>query len=565
MKKIIIRILIIICIFIALTFVSVFFLMKSDKILVSFNIKYVNHIHNSFELSFDKVGAAKYYRVELTDTEANVIYFFNTEDTYNKFIVDKLVYNKSYSFMVYAYDSVGNYIPAKSSYDFTYTSPTIDKSNLLLNNKEYILNIDGSINDKDYYLNISINNELQVSEKITNNRYKIPDHLYMNKEIELNIELICEGVVVDKVSLFNDMNPIKDIYIETPINNTSIIYNDVSLIFSGGDNAETYNINIYKGNNIIHTSTTTNKKIILSKSFFETNTNYTLEVVGIYKEYSKKASVSFDITGRDKLKPVYINVNPKAIKKGTKLELKQREGANIYYTLNGDDPSVNGILYEEPIEINQSCVLKTVAMSDLRDNSIITTYNLNVADKTNYKFYISPSNQGLNEGVHEVGFTTEKIEMNKIADYLIAKLQQYDNVKVYRNNLEGNINQWNRDANYLGVDFKFAIHSNASVNHTAYGVETWVNSEQSETYSIAALMQDMMVDLYPYKDREGYDRGVKYALGEIGEANDDYVRFGILIETAHHDDMLDAKWLKENEQLIGEKMAEVILKYFQVI
>ena len=85
MKKIIIRILIIISIFIALTFVSVFFLMKSDKILVSFNIKYVNHIHNSFELSFDKVGAAKYYRVELTDTEANVIYFFNTEDTYNKF------------------------------------------------------------------------------------------------------------------------------------------------------------------------------------------------------------------------------------------------------------------------------------------------------------------------------------------------------------------------------------------------------------------------------------------------------------------------------------------------
>ena len=86
MKRIIINILLIIGIFIALTFVSVFFLMKSNKILVAFNIKYVNNIYNSIELSFDKVKAAKYYRVELMDNEANMIYYFNTEDNYNKFI-----------------------------------------------------------------------------------------------------------------------------------------------------------------------------------------------------------------------------------------------------------------------------------------------------------------------------------------------------------------------------------------------------------------------------------------------------------------------------------------------
>ncbi len=564
MKRIIINILLIIGIFIALTFVSVFFLMKSNKILVAFNIKYVNNIYNSIELSFDKVKAAKYYRVELMDNEANMIYYFNTEDNYNKFIVDNLVYNTTYSLMVYAYDSAGNYMPARSSYEFTYLSPTIDKSNIILNNEDYKLNINGSLTDKKYYIHISHDGELLKDEELKGNEYIISKDYYKDKEMELYVEIICDGIVVDKASLFNDMNPIKDIYIETPVNQTSIIYNDVSLIFAGGDNAEYYNINIFKGNDLIHTSTTTKKKIILSRSFFETNNTYRIEVDGVYKDYHKKTDVSFDITGRAKLKPVYINVNPKAVKKGTKIVLKQPEGANIYYTLNGDDPSVNGILYENPIEINQNTVLKTVASYNLRDNSIITTYNLNVTDKNNYKIYISPSNQGANPGVHEVGYTTEKIEMNKVADYVIEKLKEHSNVTVYRNNPEGNINQWNRDANYLGVDFKFAIHSNASVNHTSYGIETWVDSEQSETYSLASLLQEKLVDLYPYKEREGYNRGVKYALGEIGEANDNYVRFGILIEVAHHDDYQDAKWMVEQQKEIGYALAEVILNYFQI-
>ena len=565
MKEILIKVLIIIFMFIALTFVSVFFLMNSSSVLVSFGIKNVSNIYNTFELTFDKVKAAKYYRVELNDQESNLIYFFNTEDTYNKFYVDNLIYNTTYSLMVYAYDKDGNSMPAREAYQFTYLSPTIDRTDILLNDKDYLLKINGKIEDKEYYINISKNNEILKNERITSNEYNISKDYYINESVELNVEIICDGIIVDKVSLYNNMNPIKDIYIETPTNDTSIIYNDVVLIFSGGENAKSYIINIYKGKNLIHTSTANKKRVIISRSFFESENKYRVEVIGTYDEYTNKSEVTFDITGRAKLQPVYINHNPKAIKKGTMIELKQSENANIYYTLNGDDPLTNGILYTSPIEINESCVLKTVASYTLRENSVVTTYDLNVTDKTNYKIYISPSNQGGNPGVHEVGFTNEKQEMNKIADYLIEKLKEYDNVIVYRNNPEGNINQWNNDANYLGVDFKFAIHSNASVDHTSYGVETWVNSENSETFSIASLMQDKITNMYPYKEREGYNRGVKYALGEIGEANDDYIKFGILIEVAHHDDYQDAKWMKENEKEIGYAMAEVILKYFQIV
>jgi hypothetical protein len=70
--------------------------------------------------------------------------------------------------------------------------------------------------------------------------------------------------------------------------------------------------------------------------------------------------------------------------------------------------------------------------------------------------------------------------------------------------------------------------------------------------------------MYPYKDRENYNRGVKYALGEIGEANDNYVRFGLLIEIAHHDDYRDAKWMIDEQKEIGEALADVIINYFQI-
>ena len=564
MKKLIITIIIVVISFIALTFLSAFFLMNSSKVLSAFNIKESYHIYNTFHIKYDKVSAAVKYKIELMDSNANIIYGFNTTDTDVTFIVNNMVYNMNYSLMVYAYDSVGNYMPARKSYDFTFTDPTFDKSNIILNNEDYTLNINGNINERDYKLNIYSDNNTLVDEILKNNEYKISKDYYLNQEKELEVVLTADGVVVDKVYLYNNMNPIKDIYIETPTSNTSIIYNDVSLIFTGGENADHFNINIYKGKTLVRSSETKKKKIILSQDIFETNNTYRIEVVGIYKEYMKVSDVTFDMTGRDKLKPVYINVNPKAVKKGTKIVLKQPNDANIYYTLNGDDPDTNGMLYTEPIEIDESCTLKTIAKSTLKDNSIVTTYNLNVMNQTNYKFYISPSNQGGNPGVHEVGFTTEKEEMNHIADYLIEKLKEHSNVMVYRNNPAGNINQWNKDANYLGVDFKFAIHSNASVNHTSYGIETWVDSEESATYSLASLLQDKMVEMYPYKDREGFNRGVKYAHGEIGEANDLYVRFGLLIEVAHHDDLQDAKWIKENEKEIGYAMAEVILNYFQV-
>ena len=42
-------------------------------------------------------------------------------------------------------------------------------------------------------------------------------------------------------------------------------------------------------------------------------------------------------------------------------------------------------------------------------------------------------------------------------------------------------------------------------------------------------------------------------------------KFGILVEVAHHDYLEDAKWIMHNKELIGNTIADSILKYFGII
>ena len=61
------------------------------------------------------------------------------------------------------------------------------------------------------------------------------------------------------------------------------------------------------------------------------------------------------------LKPTYINKNPKYIKEGTNLIIKNPNiDGTIYYTIDGTDPTTNGIEYTKPLKITKNLTLKTV-------------------------------------------------------------------------------------------------------------------------------------------------------------------------------------------------------------
>lgn len=553
-------------VFILATAFSVRLLFSSDKILVNFEILNVTNHYSDYVVEFSEVKAADHYVIQVHDASNRKVYEKTTNKLTDTLSLTNLINNEEYSIMVFAYDELGDYRPCEKEYKFVWDEPTFNSElSLMLNDEDYKLMIDGNLGNKEYYLNIKDGEQTIVNEIIRENEYIISKDYFIGQEKELIVTLVNNDAIIDELHLFNNMNPVSDVSISSITNEQVIPYNDVTLSYTGGENANQIEIKIYKDNKCIKTSSTSRKSVILSKNLFEVANNYRVDVIAKYGDYFKEASVNFIMSDQIQLSPVYISNNWKYIKKGTKLELMSRdEEAKIYYTLDGKNPESFGHLYTEPIEINENVTLKTVAVLEGKLNSIVSTYDINVGVKEKLSVYLSPSNQHGNLGVSEVGFTNEMDEMNDVTNYIEERLKSYG-VKVYRNNPAGNINQWNKDSNYYGVDFKLAIHSNASNEHDTYGIETWVDTENSATLSIAESIQNGLMSIYPYADLENVNRGVKYANGALGEANDNYIPFGILVEIAHHDYADDAEWIMENKKLIGYNIADSILKYYQII
>ena len=560
-----------IAILLGTSLISVYILLNSSSasILKSFNIKKIDIAYRTFTVEYEKVPAAKYYKIEIIDNTGrrNKLYTKETQNTKETFELQNMENGIEYSLMVYAYDARGDYRPANEEKLFTWNEVTFDDNEILLHDEDKVLGISGDIKNKSYEISILDNGEEKQKYKLESNEITIPKDLFVGKETTITANILVDGVVIDEIHLYSNINPITDIKITQPLNGRTIPYADFALSYEGLDNVDNRIVNIYDENGKLLKSASMKKNIaILSKELFTPNKKYIIEVEGSLEEtYSKKGSVAVVISDQINTQPVYINKNPKYIKQGSKLELFcDDEDAKIYYTLNGEDPESKGIEYTEPIVINENVQLKTVAMAPNKHNSVIKTYDLNVGQKDKVLIYVSPSNQYANLGVKEVGYTTEMTEMNDLANYVIERLNEYG-VKTYRNNPAAGINQWNKDSMYLGADLHIALHSNASNDHTSYGTETWINNADSSAFSIASMVQRNLISIYPYKELPGYNRGVKYANGALGEVNDEWVYMGMLVEVAHHDYENDAKWIMENKKLIGYNIADSILSYFGYI
>lgn len=82
----------------------------------------------------------------------------------------------------------------------------------------------------------------------------------------------------------------------------------------------------------------------------------------------------------NRVKPVIASPNGGTVEKGTAITLKtETEGANIYYTLDGSEPSTESSLYEESITINGDLVIKAIAVKDGMENSEIATFSFQIA------------------------------------------------------------------------------------------------------------------------------------------------------------------------------------------
>lgn len=569
MKKRIIGIIGILITFITATFIVSTIILNSDKILNSFSIINVDNKGYVFSLNFEKVKAASYYEVVIYNENNQQVFVNEYEDTNINLDLNMLQYDSEYRIVIYAYDKENNSKSVNNPYTFTYTEPTFSlESDLILNDEEdYELIIDGDLSSKDYKILILDNDYVIFEDELKDNTYTIDKKYYQNMMQKLDIEIRDENISISKISLFNKMSPVSDIKITNPENGSILDYNDVILTYEGGDNATSYMVEIYEGKRLIKSTSVRKNRAVVSSSFFEKSKKYKIVVKALYndyEEYTKTSQVEFEMNEKDTLKPAYINRHWKNVKKGTTITLNNpNDIGNIYYTIDGSDPTVEGKKYIDPIVINKNTLIKAVVMEPNMNNSFVTEYNVSIGEKDLYKVYLSPSNQIRNIGVASTGYTNERVEMNDLTNYIEKRLQGH-NIKLYRNSPYSGLNQWVADSRYLGVDLHLAIHSNASINHNVFGIETWIDEESSPSYSLANLFQNALLDIY-YTEEEGSNRGVKYAFGAFGEVNQLYVPFGVLLEIAHHDYEKDAAWIMQNKELIANTIADTILKYFGLI
>lgn len=543
-------------------------IVNSDDFLKSFKITNLTNVNTKYHLEYEKTTNATVYEVIIYDESSEIIFNEKTTENVVDFDLNNLRYDEKYKLVIYAYDKNGESISVKNPYEFTYTEPSFSKDNNLVldNNEDYTLYIDGELNkdNKNYQIGLYDNNILIYKEEIKDNEYIIKQKYFNGLTQTLTVKLFDNDTEINSITLYSNISPISDITIVSPQNNALLDYQDVPLTFTGGDNATEYILEIFKDDILIKEVSLNQNRAIISSEFFVKDNNYTFKIKAKYldyESYSKEATVSFKMKEKETLLPVYINKDSNYVKENSYITLNNPNSkGTIYYTLDGTDPNETSLVYENPILIKENTTIKTIIKEDKSYDSPVSTYNLNIGNKTDYKVYLSPSNQDGNLGVKSVGYTNEEKEMNDLSNYIEKRLKDY-NIKVYRNNPNGNINLWVADSRYYGADLHIAIHSNASTNHTSKGIETWINDQTSDTYSLANMIQSDLMNIY--YDKENGNRGVKYSNGALGETR--MPKFGILVEVAHHDYLEDAKWIMHNKELIGNTIADSILKYFGII
>lgn len=525
----------------------------------------VNASNNLLLLELDGAHNATRYEVTLSNKDKEV-YKTNSNSPKIPILYYDKEYNESYDVKVLAYNKNNSYIER----DYTY----INKDPSFIESEKYFdssldinLKLKGYKKDSKYKIEILYKDKMIYSGAVTSEYITIPKEKVMGYSGELKAVLKNDyNRILNEFKFYLNMPMIGNLHITSPSNNYITRWNDIVLKYDGGENSNRYKVLLYQEGilvNDIDLESINNEVTIPADSFMEDN-QYDIVLKAYYDDYldvSKEDSIHVTISKKETTNPVYVTHNPTFIKAGTSVELKSRtSNAFIYYTTDGSEPDTNSNLYTKPIIINEDTLIKTYAVTNNRYDSVVNTYDFKVRDK-NLVFYLSPSNQYLNYGNSDAGYTTEMEIMNKIADVVQQNLTE-KGVIVYRNVPSAGINAWNAESNYVKADFHLAIHSNASGTRLARGIEIYVDKETSKALSIASVIYENLWQIYDGNDNPLYDRGIKYARGSLGEVNEDFLPCGSLIEVAYHDQYDDALWIMQNIENIGNNIANSIYSYY---
>ena len=237
MKKIIGVIIAIIVLFVSLTFVIAYFILNNGSFLTNFEFKSVSNTGLNYYVYFDEVKIATNYDVLVYDSDDNIVYKDNIEETSTTISFDSLNHNEAYKIVVIAYDKEGNKKSIKEPHIFLWDELSFGDDNTVLmnNNEDYEVSFSGDYKKKDYLLQVKENGIVIDTQQINSDKYIIKNSEFKDLPINYTLEIIDNSMIISTLKIYNLMSPIEDIKYLTPNNGDMLEYNDVAISFSGVD------------------------------------------------------------------------------------------------------------------------------------------------------------------------------------------------------------------------------------------------------------------------------------------------------------------------------------------
>ncbi len=523
-----------------------------------------------YYLEIEKSHHAVSYEVLITNRKEEEL--FRTESTDTNILLKNFTanYGDHLKIHVAAKNKNGTKKQAEEVYEYLWRNASFKNINgrYIDAKKGLSLLLYGYGQNEKYILKLEYLNQVIYEETIKTDNIYVPYQKLEGYAGRITAKLYTEQNCLISIYNFYINTPmIGKMNLTSPKESFKTRWNDLKFTFDGGTNATNFYFNVYEeGVRKDHIEVPNNiKEYTLPAEYLNEEKNYYFEIEAAYLDYeeiSEKTGVEAYVGKKETTDPVYTSHHPDFIKSGTKITLNTRTpGAIIYYTLDGSEPNESSMVYKTPIIIQDDTLIKTKAISNRRYDSETNTYDFKIGEK-DLVVYLSPSNQSWNHGNLEAGYTTEMQEMNKLANILEQILKE-NGVIVYKNKSSNDINTHLRESNYVKSDLHLAIHSNASSTGEAKGIEIYVDKPTSKSLSIATNLYQNLYQIYPNKNDPSTNRGVKYANGSLGEANDDFIPCGTLIEIAYHDNLEDAKWILNYREEIAKNIANSILSYYR--
>lgn len=497
-----------------------------------------NNILEMNSLFFEKDKKASYYKIYIYSDNDELIDIKKTKNNYYRLNFINKIQEKMY-IKIISYNNKNRERRKSDKYYIEWEKAYLqveDNKVFILNNKDN--NYEIFIKDNNHFLEIKTNTDLSDYDNAV-------------------IYLYEDNVLINKFYYIATSNN-KIVY---PIANSTIYVSDFYIQV----NSEFQCLAILKNDDF--TRRFNSCEVLITKDLIKENTKHELTVQYFYPDSLfplEEEKIIFN-TKKNNLLPVISNKESGEILKNALIELKSPNNGKIYYTLDGSKPTCNNILYEEAIQISDDTILKTIVI-DGNDISEISTFEYKVIEKVPL-VYLSPSRQTKNLGVKRAGYSSEKIEMNKLAVILEKKLIEHG-IRVYRAEQAIDLSERVKESLQMDSDIYLALHSNASTSGypkegKARGIQSYIASPESPILEFANIVQEEIMSIYEGPTNRS---GVKYGtqtkmMFEIDENN---VKNGILLEIGFHDNYEDALWIVNNLEQIADAISSAVVKYFEM-